>query len=136
MNTNSKGDLAIAKVLLIAIEKGYLVSKPLSESSRYDLVIDIDGSLKRTQVKYADGKGSHGSQGVVRVCLEKRYKNKVLLYDEKVIDLLLVYIPKIDRVCIFRPEVFSGKSNLYIRYEPSKNGQETGCLLADSCFWD
>lgn len=132
-STNSKGDLAIAKVLLSATEKGFVVSKPMSDSSRYDLVVD-DGKLNRTQVKYADGKASH-ADGVARLCLEKRYKNKILYYSEKDIDLLLVYIPKIDRICAFKSDMFAGRSNLYIRYEPSKNGQKTGCIQAADYFW-
>ena len=132
-STNSKGDLAIAKVLLLATEKGHIISKPLSDSSRYDLVID-DGKLNRTQVKYANGKATH-ADGVVRVGLEKRYKGKILLYSEKDIDLLLVYIPKIDRVCAFKPDVFAGMNNLYIRCEPSKNGQKSGCIQAADYFW-
>jgi len=132
--TNSKGDLAVAKVHLLSIEKGFIVSKPLSDSARYDLIVD-DGALKRTQIKYADGKGSHGSQGVVRVALEKKYKDKILFYSEKDIDLLLVYIPKIDRICAFKSDIFAGRKNLYIRYEPAKNGQKKGCLSASDYFW-
>lgn len=132
--TNSKGDLAVAKVHLLAIEKGFIVSRPLSDSARYDLIVD-DGVLKRTQIKYADGKGSNGSQGVVRVGLEKKYKDKVLLYSEKDIDLLLVYIPKIDRICAFKSDIFAERKNLYIRYQPAKNGQKNGCLSASDYFW-
>ena len=135
MTTNFKGDLAIAKVILTATQKGYTISKPLSDSARYDLILDINGILKRVQVKYADGKCSQAT-GVIRVGLEKVYKGKKLFYSDQDIDLLLVYLPKIDKICSFYAKDYSEKRNLFIRYIPAKNGQSKGCLLAESYFWD
>jgi len=134
-NTNPKGDLAVFKVCMAASKKGILVSKPLSDSARYDLILDIAGKLLRVQVKYADGIVS-GVEGSVRACLEKRYDDgRVITYDESNVDLILVYIPKINRICAFLPEIFAGKKNLYIRYLPAKNGQKKGCLFAGDYFW-
>jgi len=36
------------------LEMGYVVSKPFSHYSRYDLIIDINSSLHRVQVKSTD----------------------------------------------------------------------------------
>lgn len=131
--TNKKGDTAVFKVLLESSNKGYIASKPMSESARYDLILDHNGRLYRTQIKYADGISGH-SEGVVRVCLEKVYKNKTLRYGDD-IDLLLVYIPKIEKICAFKSDIFNGKSNLYIRYEQAKNKQKNGCLFAEEYLW-
>lgn len=53
VTSNVKGQLAIIKAELRALELGYVPSKPIF-NSRYDLVIDDYTSLKRVQVKYAN----------------------------------------------------------------------------------
>ena len=134
MDTNDKGDLALFKVILRASQKGYIISKPLNDSARYDLVIDVDGVLKKAQVKYGDGKSTNAN-GVIRVGLEKRYGNSTLVYTDKDVDLLLVYMPTTDTICAFSPDLFAGKKNLYIRYQPAKNKQSRNCIFAADYLW-
>lgn len=50
-DTKSIGELSELIVALSLSRAGYFVSKPLGESTRYDLVIDKDGKLSRVQVK-------------------------------------------------------------------------------------
>ena len=50
-------------------------------------------------------------------------------------DALLVYLPRVDRVCFFPQEVSCGKSGLNTRLEPPRNGQSEGCVLAGKFFW-
>ena len=87
MNTHTKGQLAELKVQQRAVEKGYLVSKPIYDGGRYDLIIDDGQKLWRVQVKYADGGASH-CEGAVTVGLEKRRKDGNLLYTSDEIDML------------------------------------------------
>ena len=134
MNVNEKGDMAIFKVCLIAAEKGYIVSKPLSESSRYDLVLDDGKKLLKTQVKFADGKLTN-TDGSIRVSLEKRYGDRSMTYTSDEIDVLLVYVSKVDKVCVFYPEHFVGKKNLHIRLVPTKNNQTKGCTMLENHVW-
>ena len=135
MNVNEKGDLAVFKVCLAASEKGYIISRPLSDSSRYDLVIDTGKKLLKAQVKYANGKATQ-STGSVRVCLEKKHGDKVLTYTSEEIDLLLVYVPRVDKICAFESDDFSGKRNLYIRVVPAKNKQSKGCIFLEDYLWN
>lgn len=51
LDPKQKGELAEAKVLPRLIEKGYTVSKPFGENSRYDYVVDDGDELHRVQVK-------------------------------------------------------------------------------------
>ncbi len=128
MDTNHKGAIALCKVLLVATEKHITCSKPLTDHNRYDLVID-DGQLKRAQIKYANG--TTRSKGVVRASLDKNGK----VYTATDVDIMLVYLPCIDKICCFGPEVFGGKKNLYIRYQDAKNKQRGGCLFAEDHLW-
>ena len=130
-----KAEIAMVKVSLRALQVGAFVSKPIFEGARYDYIIERDGKLYRAQVKYADGKHKK-TVGAVQVNLRKQIKkDKNYPYNESEIDVLLIYVPKIDKICWFGPEIFSGKQNLSIRIAPSKNGQIKGCLAAEDYLW-
>ena len=130
-----KAEIAMMKVGMRALQLGAFVSKPIFEGARYDYIIERDGKLYRVQVKYADGKNKT-ADGVVIVNLRKQIKkNKNHPYDESEVDALVVYMPKIDKVCWFEPEVFCGKQGLYIRIAPTKSGRVKGCLAAKDYLW-
>jgi hypothetical protein len=132
--TNVKGQLAVSKAELRAFELGYIPSRPLFDS-RYDLIIDDSKKLKRIQIKYADGKLSN-TDGSVRVKLEYNDRTKHrYTYQEGETDGLIVYIPKIDKLCFFPPEIYIGKRDLCVRITPTKNRQSKKILLAEKYFW-
>lgn len=130
-----KAEIAMMKVGIRALQLGASVSKPIFEGARYDYIIERDGKLYRAQVKYADGKPFR-TTGAVYVNLRKQIKkDKNFPYNKSEVDALVVYVPKIDKICWFEPEVFCGKQALYIRIAASKNGQSKGCLAADDYLW-
>jgi hypothetical protein len=126
--------LAVRKTELRALELGYLPSRPLFDT-RYDLIIDNHKSLIRVQIKYADGK-STGSTGVVVTKLEyiDRQK-KTYTYEDNEVDALIVYIPKIDKLCYLSKKLFIGKHKLSIRISKSKNNQKKGIIAAEDYYW-
>jgi hypothetical protein len=131
-----KAEIAMVKVCMRALQLGAFVSKPVFEGARYDYIIEIGGKLYRAQVKYADGRTSRRTQGAVYINLRKQIKkNKNCPYNESEIDALLVYVPKIDKVCWFGPEIFSGKQGLSIRFAPTKSGRVKGCIAAEDYLW-
>jgi hypothetical protein len=102
------------------------------------LILDDGLKLYRTQVKYGDRYGTKQARGVVPVELSKwrsRGGTPLRHYSASEIDLLLVYVRKIDRVLWFGPEVFDGRKALAIRIEPSINNQKKGCLMAAAYIW-
>lgn len=131
VDSNQKGQIAVLAVEARAAYRGIIVSRPTIEI-RYDLVLDWSGRLYRAQVKYGAGK-SAGTSGVTTVDLRKGdAKDKTYKISE--IDLLFVYLPEINRVCCFGPEIFHDKQILYIRTEPPKKNAKN-CLFADQFFW-
>ncbi len=135
--TNLLGEYAIHKVLLRAIEKGVVVFKPIIEC-RVDLVLDDGFKLYRTQVKYTNRASPKQSRGVVPVGLSKwRNGGRSIspCYTASEIDLLLVYVRKIDKILWLGPEVFDGRSTLFIRITPARNNQQKGCLMATDYIW-
>jgi hypothetical protein len=129
MTTDQKGVIAFARVLIEAAKKEIPVSVP-TLPARYDLVLDYGGRLYRAQIKYADSKSPH-SQGAVQVDLRRRKR----CYTKEEIDVLLVYLPQIDKVCWFGPEFFDNKAVLHLRITPTLNGQKVGCRMADDYIW-
>ncbi len=53
MNTKLKGDLAEQAVTLKALELGWEVLRPVGDRLPYDLVLDVNGTLVKVQVKAA-----------------------------------------------------------------------------------
>jgi hypothetical protein len=134
ITTNFKGQIAMSKAELRALELGYIPSRPLYDT-RYDLLIDDFQKILRVQVKYADGK-TLKSSGAVRVKLDYETRTrKVYTYQLNEVDALIVYIPKIDRLVYLPPEKFVGKRALNIRIEKSKNNQQSKILFAEDYFW-
>lgn len=92
MNRKIQGDLGVAKAIAYYVEQGYNVSVPLTDATRYDLIVE-NGSLKRVQVKTTN---QHTTSGVPVVTLSTQGGNqswngviKRISVDE--VDLVFVY---------------------------------------------
>ncbi len=133
--SNWKGQLAVSKAETHAIELGLVPSRPLMDC-RYDMIIDDSNRLWRVQVKYANGTPSHASGSViVKLAYETRQRRKTYTYTNSEVDALVVYIPKIDKLCWFPCDAFVGKKLLCVRIDPPINGQKTKIFLAHDYFW-
>lgn len=66
MDNKQKGNLAVASAIHHFVSEGYTVSIPLSDTARYDLVIEKDGAFRAVQCKYA---GYEGNPGIFSVPL-------------------------------------------------------------------
>ena len=135
MTSNWKGQLAVSKAQVRAIELGYSPSVPVMDC-RYDLVVDDGKKLWRVQVKYANRSSSHATGAViVNLAYETRGRRHVYTYQDGEVDALVVYVPKIDKLCWFPCAAFIGKKALSIRYEPPLNQQKTKIFYATDYFW-
>jgi hypothetical protein len=137
MNTSQKERIACLKIELRAAEKGATISRPTTDCCRYDAVVDYEGRLYRAQIKWANGISGHAS-GSIQVNLRKISRgNKAArqYYTAEEIDVLLVYLPTIDKVLWIDALHFNRKQNLHIRIVPPKNNQIKGCLMAEKFIW-
>lgn len=130
------GLIAQNKVELRAIEKGYMVSRPITECSRYDAIIDFGTHLERVQIKYAGSKQT-GSTGSCVVDFRKRSINGAVrkTYSDNEIDAVLIYLPDIDKICYFPVKFIEGKDRLTIRYTSTKSNQTASITFADDYVW-
>lgn len=133
LNTQQRGQVAQLKIEQQAILRGLVVSRP-SIDARYDIVIDDGKILQRVQVKYASGKPSH-SNGAVNIPLRKQHKNRALTYSGIEVDMILVYVPEVDKIVRLLPEHFSGKQQVVIRFKPPTNGQLKGVNRIEDFLW-
>ena len=137
MHSNTiRGMIAQNKAELRAIEKGYLVSKPITECARYDMIIDDGERRERVQVKYAGGQ-HHSSEGscVVDLRCKSGRHTYANCYNRDEIDAVLAYIPVLDKLCYLPVDLVAGKNILTLRYAPTKNGQTKGILFAEDYLW-
>jgi hypothetical protein len=89
-------------------------------------------------VKYAGAKAPKQASGVIPVGLKKWRTDgrpPIWHYTAAEVDAILVYVPAIDKVLWFGPEVFEKRTMLHLRIAPSRNGQKKGCLLAADYVW-
>ncbi len=126
--------MAVSKAEIRAFELGFVPSRPLYDA-RYDLVIDNGKKLIRAQVKYANSKPTN-AEGAVVVKLEyQNRKKKTYTYQNSEVDVLIVYIPEIDKLCLFPSRVFVGKRKLSIRISKAKNNQKQRVIAAEDYYW-
>ena len=85
--TQRKGDIATAQAIATFTRLGYDVSVPITESAKYDLIIDTPEGLKRIQVKYSSGRKvdlrnihSNASGYVVKKCEPDAYDWLYIFY--------------------------------------------------------
>ncbi len=132
--SNVKGQLAVSKAELRAFELGFIPSRPLYDT-KYDLIIDKNDKLQRIQVKYADGKSTN-TDGSIVVKLEYiGRQNDLHTYKNEEVDALVVYIPKLGKLCFLPKNVFIGKRKLSIRIKEAKNNQKKGIIAAEDYYW-
>lgn len=132
--SNRKGELAVFKMQIRALELGFIPSIP-SIICRYDALIDDGSKVWRVQVKYANGKPSNTSGSVVVKLEYNDRSHHSYTYKDTEVDALVVYIPRIDRLCWFPPSIFSGKKRLSVRISSPVNGQVVGINRAEDYFW-
>jgi hypothetical protein len=92
VNNKHKGNLAIASAIKHFVSTGYTVSLPLSDTAKYDLVVERDGAFQAVQCKYA---GHERSQSVFSVPLyvcggNRSAGNRRAKYQQGDFDILFV----------------------------------------------
>jgi hypothetical protein len=119
-NTKAIGDLSELEVARALARAGYLVSKPLGDSYRYDLIIDDGDVLSRVQVKTGRLRGavikfacssSHSHRGGVS---SRSYRGEV--------EYFAVYCPDTDKVYLL-PESEGSRTSAHLRVAAPRNSQ-------------
>lgn len=129
--TTIKGEIGCLKVEQRALEIGAIVSRPTIECG-YDRIIDWNGKISRVQIKYANSSNSKGS---VKCRLERTSNQSNDKYYADEVDVVIAYIPALDKLCWFEPEMFNGRHSITIRYQPAKSGRKKDVVNIDEFIW-
>ncbi len=110
LSTRNRGQIAQLQVELRANYKGFSTSKPQTELD-YDLIIDTGKDLLKAQIKYCNR--FNGNPDRLELKLYNEQSNRPY-YSDSNIDILLVYIPKINQVLAYNSKMFNKKKTLAI----------------------
>lgn len=132
LNTVSIGDLGESYAIMQFTQVQAVVSKPLTNNARYDLIIEHNGKLYRTQVKTTntvkDGKMEFATKTTNYT--KGNWKSNPYTCDE--IDLFFLYCAENNWCGLYIPtNEESIPQSLTIRLEPPKNNQKVGIRLAE-----
>jgi hypothetical protein len=125
LTPSQKGAAAEAAITAMTIELGLVVLRPLCEGSRYDLMIDLEPELLRVQCKMARHRSGvlsvrlqtsrHTPSGYVKTC-----------YTAAEVDVIAAYSPEFHRAFLIPIDEASGRRELQLRLDPTRNNQAHG----------
>jgi len=119
-NTKAIGDQSELEVAVALARAGYIVSKPLGDSHRYDLIIDDGEKLSRVQVK--TGRLTSGSVAVHCYSTHAHRGGTMRTYRGE-IEYLGVFCPQTGEVYLV-PESDLVDSTMHLRVAPTVNRQD------------
>jgi hypothetical protein len=121
LTTNQKGLVAETAIIHEAVKLGVGVARPLDDK-RYDLILDFDGELVRVQCKWAK---RCGDVVVVRCYSCRRAADGLRRrpHTSNETDAIAAYCREVERCYLIPAIVFSGRTQLHLRLERSKNNQ-------------
>ena len=130
MTTTDKGGIAEAAITHHAALLGVVVSRPMTEGRRYDLVLDIEHRLLRLQCKWGALRGDvvsaftrtsrHTPGGYVRTT-----------YSVEEVDAIGIYCEPLNRCFLVPIEEVAGQSHLHLRLAPARNNQRALVRMAE-----
>ena len=98
------------------IEMGYIVSKPFSHYTRYDLIVDVDNSLHRVQVKSTGYLRKRDNQCHVKIDYTKDEVDWFAIYFKKLESWYVLPIEAVEGII-----QFSVKKNYESKYNVFKD---------------
>ena len=125
MNTKQQGDIGVSKAVYYYTAKGYAVSIPLTDNTKYDLIVDDGNSLKRIQIKTTTYKTKYD---VYQVMLKtsggnQSWSGTVSKLDSKNFELLFILTENGDMYEFTSDEV-DGRSTINLGPEKQNNRVE------------
>ena len=129
LTPDQKGGIAELAIAAKASMLGIVVSRPMAEGSRYDLVFDWQHGLQRVQCKWAR---EVGETVVVRPYSCRRTASSQLIrgYSSDDVDVIAAYCLTLDEVWVIPISDVGSRRNIHLRLAPAKNNQQSGVTMA------
>lgn len=130
MNTDTriKGEITELKCQLFCLKQGYIVSKPVLDNARYDLLLDYNGRFYRIQIKTSRWM-SEEHEGFVFNCKSQHSisgGNKIMKYTPEEIDFFMTEFN--DEFYLVPCE--KARIEMRLRFKPTKNNQDHKAFFA------
>lgn len=135
--TVRKGEIAVQRAVLRALELGLTPSKPCVEGARYDLVVDRGAAgLSRVQVKYCDHRPRQADAYEISLTRHSGdRKRRLYRYRCDEVDAIVAYLAGHDVLVWLPPSAWEGRASVTLRFAPALNGQRTGVRPASDYRW-
>ena len=131
MNPSQVGAIAETAIAAEATRLGFDVYRPVADGGRCDLVFDA-GYRRLLRVRCKSAPLRNGVVQVrARTCRRIAGGYQRGHYDPEEVDLIAAYCPELNRCFAVPMTKFGGSGDLYLRVEPTKNGQRAGLHFAD-----
>ena len=130
LTPTEKGGIAEAAIAAAAVRLGIVVSRPIVEGGRYDLIFDNGDRLQRVQCKWGCFRTTHIT---VRTSTSRHTPRDGYLrttYSTDEVDLLAVFCVELEAVYVIPIEEIAGQSYLHLRLTPARNNQARGVKWA------
>lgn len=120
MNSRKQGDIGTSLAIAYFSIEGYTINIPLSDSQKYDLLLEKEGIFKKVQVKTCLKKNKGSFKVELRTVTNTRGKKfSVSFISSKDCDILFVVLPR-PKMYLFPVEEILGKSGLTMNEKYSK----------------
>ena len=121
------GEITDQQVVLEFLKLGYLISKPLVQSSRYDFIVDVNHRLYKIQVKT----GTLKENSYIEFATSTSHTNtKGTLNLNSSADDVDFFATMYNGECYLVPFNVCAKRSQRLRIIPTKNGQVKGITFA------
>ncbi len=129
LTPDQKGGIAELAIASKAAQLGIVVSRPMTEGSRYDLIFDWHLGLQRVQCKWAVEIG--GAVSIRPISCRRTATGQLKrCYSADDIDALAAYCASLDEVWLLPIADFGHTREIRLRVSPAKNNQRVGVTLA------
>lgn len=122
------GEVTEQQVATEFLKRGYLISKPLVQSSKYDFIVDINHKLYKIQVKTSTVRENGSYFDFATSISHTNTRGTVnLSYSDQDVDFFATIN---NDECYLIPYSLCGKRSQRLRLLPTKSGQTKGILFA------
>ena len=90
-NTRKQGDVGLGVAIGCFAKQGLTISIPLTDNQEYDLILDMDGDLKKVQCKTTRYKRNGVYQVLLKTCGGNQTNSSMKTFDSTKTDILFVY---------------------------------------------
>jgi hypothetical protein len=117
-----KGDISKAFVIAKLLKEGYKVLEPLSENSRYDILVDLNNKFIKIQIKTIYYKNDLDVYEMACYSATRRNKKHIKSkYTPEEVDFIIGYNHDTDEIYTFPINDIAGRHQILFRYNRRNN---------------